>query len=153
MCIRDSGFSNGANIAAAMLMQRPDILAGATLLRAMVPFVEPPRADLTGKPILILSGALDPIVPKTDAEALACRLSGSGATVEHRVLPAGHGLGQADIGLLKDWLAHRSGIAASRRSFCAAASCEHNGLCRRPLVDPWDQLSLISPSMCSRATG
>ena len=99
------GFSNGANIAAAMLMQRPQILAGAALLRAMVPFAEPPRADLAGKPVLILSGALDPIVPKVNAEALARQLGESGATVEHRVLPAGHGLGQSDIGLLKDWLA------------------------------------------------
>lgn len=99
------GFSNGANIAAAMLMQRPEVLAGAVLLRAMVPFAEPPRTDLTGKPVLILSGALDPIVPKADAEALARQLGESGAAVEHRILPAGHGLGQADIGLIKDWLA------------------------------------------------
>ena len=99
------GFSNGANIAAAMLMQRPEILAGAALLRAMVPFTEPPRADLAGKPVLILSGALDPIVPKANAEALARQLGENGAIVEHRVQPAGHGLGQSDIGLLKDWLA------------------------------------------------
>ena len=38
---------------------------------------------------------------------LARQLGGNGAAVEHRVLPAGHGLGQADIGLLKDWLARR----------------------------------------------
>ncbi|WP_306225590.1 alpha/beta hydrolase [Bosea beijingensis] len=98
------GFSNGANIAAALLLQRPEILAGAALLRAMVPFAEPPRADLADKPVLVLSGALDPIVPKANAEALARQLGGSGAVVEHRVLPAGHGLGQADIGLLGDWL-------------------------------------------------
>ncbi|WP_293798203.1 alpha/beta hydrolase [uncultured Bosea sp.] len=101
------GFSNGANIAAAMLMQRPEILGGAALLRAMVPFAEPPRANLAGKPVLILSGALDPIVSKANAEALARQLGESGAAVEHRVLPAGHGLGQTDIGLLKDWLARR----------------------------------------------
>lgn len=99
------GFSNGANIAAAMLLQRPEILAGAALLRAMAPFSEPPHADLAGKPVLILSGALDPIVPKANAETLAGQLGESGAVVEHRVLPAGHGLGQADIGLLGDWLA------------------------------------------------
>ncbi|MBN9450370.1 MAG: alpha/beta hydrolase [Bosea sp.] len=99
------GFSNGANIAAALLLQRPDILAGAALLRAMVPFAEPPRADLAGKPVLILSGAFDPIVPKASAERLAWQLGENGAVVEHRVLPAGHGLGQADIGLLGDWLA------------------------------------------------
>lgn len=99
------GFSNGANIAAALLLQRPEILAGAALLRAMVPFAEPLQADLTGKPVLILSGALDPIVPKANAELLAKQLGESGAAVEHRLLPAGHGLGQADIGLLGDWLA------------------------------------------------
>lgn len=101
------GFSNGANIAAALLLQRPEILAGAALLRAMVPFAEPLQADLTGKPVLILSGALDPIVPKANAELLAKQLGESGAAVEHRLLPAGHGLGQADIGLLGDWLARR----------------------------------------------
>jgi len=101
------GFSNGANIAAALLLQRPDVLAGAALLRAMVPFAEPPRADIAGKPVLILSGALDPIVPKANAEALARQLGESGAAVEHRVLPAGHGLGQPDINLLGDWLAQR----------------------------------------------
>lgn len=98
------GFSNGANIAAAMLLRRPDVLAGAALLRAMVPFAEPPRADLAGKPVLVLSGALDPIVPAANAERLVRQLGDNGAVVEHRVLPAGHGLGQADLGLLHGWL-------------------------------------------------
>lgn len=101
------GFSNGANIAAAMLLQRPDVLAGAALLRAMVPFREPPRADLEGKAVLVLSGALDPIVPASNAEALVRQLVENGAVVEHRVLPAGHGLGQPDIGLLHDWFRRR----------------------------------------------
>ncbi|WP_108051986.1 alpha/beta hydrolase [Bosea sp. 124] len=101
------GFSNGANIAASLLLLRPEVLAGAALLRAMSPFVEPPQADLAGKPVLILSGAMDPIVPTQDVEQLARTLSGSGASVDHRVLPAGHGLSQADIGLLEGWLAMR----------------------------------------------
>lgn len=99
------GFSNGANIAAAILLQRPEVLAGAALLRAMMPFTDAPRSPLDGKPVLVLSGALDPIVPAANAEGLACQLEDSGAQVEHRVLPAGHGLGQADLGLLRDWLA------------------------------------------------
>jgi len=101
------GFSNGANIAAAMLLQRPDVLAGAALLRAMVPFAEPPRADLEGKPVLVLSGALDPIVPASNAERLVRQLGENGAAVEHRVLPTGHGLGQADLGVLHDWFGRR----------------------------------------------
>src|SRR5215203_4471852 len=57
------GFSNGANIAAAMLQLRPKVLAGAVLLRAMVSLSDAPRRELDGKPVLILSGAADPIVP------------------------------------------------------------------------------------------
>lgn len=98
------GFSNGANIAASLLLLRPEVLAGAALLRAMSPFRTPPQADLAGKRVLILSGAMDPIVPAEDAERLARTLSGNGASVDHRVLPAGHGPSQPDIGLLKAWL-------------------------------------------------
>ena len=99
------GFSNGANIAASLLLLRPEVLAGAALLRAMSPFAKPPQADLAGKRVLILSGAMDPIVPAQDAQRLARTLSGNGASVHHRVLPAGHGLSQSDVGLLKGWLA------------------------------------------------
>lgn len=98
------GFSNGANIAASLLLLRPEVLAGAALLRAMSPFAEPPQTDLAGKRVLMLSGAMDPIIPEENAQRLARTLSSAGASVDHRVLPAGHGLSQADIGLLKGWL-------------------------------------------------
>ncbi|WP_426314251.1 alpha/beta hydrolase [Methylobacterium fujisawaense] len=98
------GFSNGANIAASLLMLRPETLTGAVLIRPMVPFAEPPAADLAGRPVLILSGALDPIVPVENARRLAQQLSASGARVEHRILPAGHGLSQADVSQVLAWL-------------------------------------------------
>jgi phospholipase/carboxylesterase len=98
------GFSNGANIAAAMLQLRPEALAGAALLRAMVPLADPPAPDLAGKPVLILSGASDPIVPADNAKRLATLLRGAGATVEHRMLPMGHGLSQSDVALTKTWI-------------------------------------------------
>jgi phospholipase/carboxylesterase len=98
------GFSNGANIAAALLQLWPEALAGAALLRAMVPLQNPPAADLTGKPVLIISGALDPIVPAENARRLASHLKRAGATVEHRVVPTGHGLSQTDVSLTKAWI-------------------------------------------------
>ena len=98
------GFSNGANIAAALLQLRPEALAGAALLRAMVPLQNPPAADLTGKPVLIISGALDPIVPAENARRLAALLKRAGATVEHREVPTGHGLSQTDVSLTKAWI-------------------------------------------------
>ncbi|QIP10671.1 alpha/beta hydrolase [Bradyrhizobium symbiodeficiens] len=98
------GFSNGANIAAALLLLRPELLAGAILLRAMVPLSDPPTADLAGKPILLLSGQTDPIVPPGNSAKLAALLSQAGASVTHRVLPAGHQLSQADVTLARDWI-------------------------------------------------
>src|SRR3954462_5811854 len=98
------GFPNGANIAAATLQLRPEILAGAVLLRAMVPLQERPEVDLDGKPVLILSGTTDPIVPAWNAARLASDLKSAGANVNHRTLPAGHGLSQADVAITKEWL-------------------------------------------------
>ncbi|KQQ24291.1 hydrolase [Methylobacterium sp. Leaf123] len=103
------GFSNGANIAAATLLLHPEVLAGAVLLRAMVPLAENPPADLAGRPVLLLSGALDPIVPAENAERLAARLQQAGAAVTHTVNPAGHGLSQADLTASGAWLAKNFG--------------------------------------------
>jgi len=98
------GFSNGANIAVALLMLHPEVLAGAVLIRPMVPLAEPPVADLAGKPVLMLSGAMDPIVPAENAGRLARQLEAASAAVEHRVVPVGHGLSQADVSLATDWV-------------------------------------------------
>jgi phospholipase/carboxylesterase len=105
------GFSNGANVAAAVLLLRPEALAGAVLLRGMAPFADPPRASLGGKPVLIVSGAADPIVPAANADRLALSLRDAGAVVEHRILPAGHGLSQADVSVAKAWLGQLSSPA------------------------------------------
>ncbi|MFA6267455.1 MAG: alpha/beta hydrolase [Pseudolabrys sp.] len=93
------GFSNGANIAAAMLLQRPDVLSGAMLLRAMVPLTNPPHLPIPGTPVLIASGAQDPLAPPSNPAELAAQLKERGALVEHRIVPAGHGLSQADVNL------------------------------------------------------
>jgi phospholipase/carboxylesterase len=98
------GYSNGANIAAAMLLLRPQVLSGAILLRAMVPLSTSPRGDLAAKPVLIISGAQDPTVPAENAARLADLLRASRAAVEHRVLPAGHGLSNADAMTARQWL-------------------------------------------------
>ncbi|HEU6443320.1 MAG TPA: alpha/beta hydrolase [Microvirga sp.] len=99
------GFSNGANIAAAILMLRPEALAGAALLRAMVPLQDAPKTDLTGKRVLMVSGLMDPIIPTENSARLAATLSSAGAEVRHETLPTGHGLSQTDLQLLLKWLA------------------------------------------------
>lgn len=98
------GFSNGANIAAAVLMRHPGVLAGAALLRAMVPLVAPPAFKLDGTPVLLLSGARDPIVPASNAARLAALLIEAGADLHHETLPSGHGLTQEDVERTAAWL-------------------------------------------------
>ncbi len=98
------GFSNGANIAAALLLLRPEVLSGAVLLRAMVPLADPPPARLAGKPVLMVSGVSDPIVPAENAARLAAMLVQAGAEVTHRTLPVGHGLSQSDVTMTRAWV-------------------------------------------------
>ena len=106
------GFSNGANIAAALLLLKPDVLSGAILMRAMVPLSDPPKADLAGKPVLLLSGQGDPIVPASNSGHLAALLLDAGARVDHKVLPVGHQLSQADVTLARNWIGSASAKAA-----------------------------------------
>jgi phospholipase/carboxylesterase len=100
------GFSNGANIAAALLLMRPGTLAGALLMRAMLPFEPQPLPDLASMPVLLLSGAADPMVPTASRDRLAAVLRDAGAAVSHEVVAAGHNLTQSDLALAAPWLEH-----------------------------------------------
>lgn len=99
------GFSNGANIAASLLLQRPEALDGAILLRAMTPFQPTSLPDLSAKRILMLNGLMDSIIPAENARNLAGLLTQSGAAVDFRLNPVTHGLGHGDLAATKEWLA------------------------------------------------
>ena len=100
------GYSNGANVAAAVILLRPETLSGAILLRAMVPLSQPPEAgDLKGRPVLISAGASDSIIPPENGERLAKLLEDRGAIVTFRRQPIGHSLIREDIVDAKEWLA------------------------------------------------
>jgi phospholipase/carboxylesterase len=98
------GFSNGANIAASLLLMRPGTLAGALLMRVMLPFEPQPLPDLSATPVLLFSGAADPMVPAAARDRLAAVLGQAGAAVSHEVVPAGHNLTQRDLALAAQWL-------------------------------------------------
>ncbi len=98
------GYSNGANIAASMLLLRPGALSGAILLRAMVPLELPHPPDLAGAPVLILAGKHDEMMSADQPQRLAALLLGAGAEVTLDWQDAGHGLGPADCKRATDWL-------------------------------------------------
>jgi len=98
------GFSNGANIASAVMLLRPGVLKGAVLFRAMVPLEPDPPPALSGARVLISNGEVDPIVSRAETERLARLLQRAGADVEVQWQPAGHQLMPADFSVAKAWL-------------------------------------------------
>ncbi len=100
-----TGFSNGANIAAALLLLRPEVLAGAILLRPMVPLVPDHLPDLTHTPVFIGAGRQDPLVAPTGTEALATLLRDAGSPVTIQWQPGGHNLTSGDVEASRQWLA------------------------------------------------
>ena len=99
------GYSNGANIAAAVLLLHPQTLAGAMLLRPMLPLTPGSVPDLAGKPVFIAAGRRDPLVPTDAVEALCDWLRRGGARLTVRWQDAGHALTPEEIGALRAWAA------------------------------------------------
>jgi len=98
------GYSNGANIAAAMLLLRPEILHAAILFRAMVPLVPDNLPDLSSVRVWIGAGDQDPIVPASEAQRLAKLFRDAGADVTIRFANASHGLTDAEVKTARHWL-------------------------------------------------
>ncbi len=103
------GYSNGANIAASLLLLRPRLLAGAVLFRPMVPFTMKTVPDLSGVRVLIEAGTEDIVVPRDQPDALAEIFRRGKAEVTLRWHEAGHQLTEADIETARQWLSDLSG--------------------------------------------
>jgi predicted esterase len=100
------GFSNGANIAASLLLRRPGMLRGAVLLSPMVPFEPEASPDLPGTAIFIGAGRADPIVPVGQVERLAEIFARAGALVTIHWEPGGHQLVEGEVAAAREWIAH-----------------------------------------------
>jgi phospholipase/carboxylesterase len=101
------GYSNGANIAWSLLLKEPSALAGAILLRSMLPFDPRPLRDLSSIPVLLIAAHDDELIPVERAGLLAALLGEAGADVTYEVLRTGHGLTGEDLKLASEWLAAR----------------------------------------------
>jgi phospholipase/carboxylesterase len=98
------GFSNGAIMAAALLLTHPSLFSAAVLLRPLSPFLEDRLAHLDATPVLIIDGEKDSRRSPGDGARLAERLSRAGATVAHHVLPVGHAITETDRRIARDWV-------------------------------------------------
>jgi predicted esterase len=98
------GYSNGANIAASMLLLRAEVLPTAILFRGMVPLHPETEPNLSSVRVWIGAGTEDPIIPMSETNALADLLRRAGADVTIRYFQAGHELTMSDVEAARDWL-------------------------------------------------
>ncbi|MBW3624569.1 MAG: alpha/beta hydrolase [Armatimonadetes bacterium] len=101
------GYSNGANIAASMLLLRPSVLKAAVLFHPMIPFVPETAPDLSGKRIFIGAGRYDELVPQDQTEGLANLLRGAGAEVQLHWEETGHELNRGEVEAARTWIHSR----------------------------------------------
>lgn len=98
------GYSNGANMAASVMLRHDGLFRDALLLRTMLPFQPHPEHHLRGRRITLACGQSDPYLGPDEAPALAELYEALGAEVKTTWHPGGHELGQADWDAAKTFL-------------------------------------------------
>ena len=98
------GYSNGANLIAATALLHPGLVRKAALLRPMSVLDQPPTPALAGARLLMIAGEADRTYAPF-ASALEELLERCGATVEARVIPSDHMIGEEDARIVAEWLA------------------------------------------------
>jgi predicted esterase len=98
------GYSNGANIAASMLLLRPQVLSAAVLFRPMAALAPQNSPNLSGIPIFIAAGRTDSLISPDDTQRLVKLLEGAGAEVTIYWNPGGHTLSSTDVQAAREWL-------------------------------------------------
>ena len=110
------GFSNGANIAASLLLRRPGLLRGAALFSPMVPFEPETLPRLDGTSIFIGAGRADPIAPPIHAERLAALFREAGADVTSHWDARGHTLTRGELAAAREWIVKCLTVSAVKRT-------------------------------------
>jgi phospholipase/carboxylesterase len=98
------GYSNGANIAASLMLLHPGLLWAAVLFRAMVPFEPEVVPDLSGIPVFLAAGRRDQMIPPQNTQRLVEILTEAGADLDVRWRDTGHGLNYEEVAEAKEWL-------------------------------------------------
>ncbi len=106
------GYSNGANLIAAVTLLYPRLIHSAVLLRAMPVLDSAPAADLHRARFLTVAGKLDTIYSPF-APALESLLRGHGAAVDSRMVAGGHLLGDEDVKVVSQWLQAAKAVAGT----------------------------------------
>ena len=98
------GYSNGANILAAVVLKRPDLFERVGLLHPLIPWQPAPQPGLAGRSVLITGGRQDPISPVEKTGQLMDWCEANGAEVTAHIHDGGHELQKTELSALQTLL-------------------------------------------------
>ena len=98
------GYSNGANILAAVQFAAPELFDATILMHPLIPFT-PPAVDFGGRKVLITAGQRDPMASVAMTEALGDYFTAHGAKTELVWHAGGHELRQEELRAAQGFLA------------------------------------------------
>ncbi|MDW3223003.1 MAG: alpha/beta hydrolase [Paracoccaceae bacterium] len=102
------GYSNGANILAAVMLKHPDLFDRAAWLHPLIPWDPAPQPGLAGKEILISAGRRDPICPAPLTQSLADYVAKQHSALSVIWHEGGHEILQVEVDALSSFLKNAS---------------------------------------------
>ncbi|WP_104089554.1 MULTISPECIES: alpha/beta hydrolase [unclassified Cryobacterium] len=113
------GFSNGANIALALALLHPEVVARVIAFSGMHPLdvsadasevkhaigARVAASELAASAVLLLNGHSDPMAPLASVQSLVEVLEAQGARVQQELRAGGHGIAESDVAAAVAWLA------------------------------------------------
>jgi phospholipase/carboxylesterase len=98
------GYSNGANILAAVALEQPDLVDTLILLHPLIAWTPAAQPGLKGRRVLITAGERDPICPAGDTQDFVDYLRAQGADVTVHWHVGGHEIAQSEIAAITEFL-------------------------------------------------
>jgi phospholipase/carboxylesterase len=101
------GYSNGANILAAVAFAAPGLFDALVLMHPLIPWMPPDQPGLAKASVLITAGRHDPICPPAETIALERYFERQGADTVVEWHDGGHELRPSEVDALLRWIASR----------------------------------------------
>ena len=102
------GYSNGANILAAVAFAAPDLFDALVLMHPLIPWTPQDQPELAKASVLITAGRRDPICPPDQTLALEGYFRRQGADSTVKWHEGGHELRPSEVDALLGWSASRT---------------------------------------------
>jgi phospholipase/carboxylesterase len=103
-----AGFSQGAMMSLALLLTRPEKVAGVVAMSGRLPRQvleqEPDTSALAGKPVLVTHGLYDQMLPVENGRAARDYLGALPVELTYREYPMGHEVSAESLGDVTAWL-------------------------------------------------